>query len=245
MNVCIFVCYSIQLNCCGKDCVNPPTAASVTQGWFLNLTSRWSILSCTLSLLPAVSAIGHDTEVGLAEARLNNRRSLANLSISSGCPSSCLLFIVMLALAQRESGPAHLLLVTLLIAPPFPFLRSTVFQRSEGRQLLKADVVNKRWMAGCLKSHRRAVFPLRSKMIVANLFCYLYVFCVWTSGMGQICVFCMFSLTAVVTCIYVPCGYSRFAMLKHVRKVWTLNENHTLLFCPYLLCFLWVYLCET
>lgn len=127
MYVCIFVCGSIQFNCCAKDCLDPPMAASATQEWFLNLTSRWSILSSPLSLLLVVSAISTTQEVELAEARLKNWRSLANLSISSGCPSSRLLFIVMLALTQRESGPAHLLSVTLLIAPPFLFLRSTVF----------------------------------------------------------------------------------------------------------------------
>lgn len=176
--VCVFVCYCIQFNCCAKDFLNPPMAASVTRKWFLNLPSRWSILSSTLSLLPAVSAIRHDTEVGLAEARSKNWCSLANLSIGSGCPSSRLLFIVLLALTQRESGPAHLLSVTLLIAPRPYSCAAQFLQRSECRQTLRADVVNERWMAGCLKSHRRAVFPSGSKMIVANLFSPFTFFCV-------------------------------------------------------------------
>lgn len=125
--MCVFSCVTVySLTVVRKTVWTPPTAASVTREWFLSLTSRWSILSSTLSLLPAVSAIRHVTEVGLAEARSKNWCSLANLSIGSGCPSSRLLFIVLLALTQRESGPAHLLSVTLLIALPSLFLRSPV-----------------------------------------------------------------------------------------------------------------------
>lgn len=122
--------------------------------------------------LSAVSPIRHNTKVRLDEACPKNWWNAANLSISSGSPSSLLLFIDLLGIKQRELGlwPTHLLSVTLLIA--LSLLCSSVPTALLQLTNVRPEVLNERSNDRMLKSHQRAVLPPIIKVIRNLLFCF-------------------------------------------------------------------------